>query len=162
MTDCSCARCETRRTGAAPWRGKYSRTALASLCERLGVKNNVVIKRGKCLGLDKELLDEGWVMPEHAAPPEGKVRFVNGCHATKRDGTHVIEINEALGAPQANRCLIHELTHAAQHERVGDPHRFQRMYSLGEQIFGYEENPYEVEAEHNALGLRDDFKVVVA
>lgn len=79
-----------------------------------------------------------------------------GVHRTKADGKggyfHQIMIKTYLTPLEASKVLWHELTHAAQAERLGvnEFARQYRMYS-GTGSFGaaYRNNPFEVEARKN-------------
>lgn len=132
--------CEKCEFPGVPWKGKYSQKELKRLCRRLKIKSPVRIRRGgQC---------------------EGAIGTYDGGHFMET-GEHLVSIAPSLSKTAANKCIVHELTHAAQKERDGVVVSA-LMYSLAEDIYGYGDNPFEVEARENADTLHREFEVVVA
>jgi hypothetical protein len=67
------------------------------------------------------------------------------------DFTHSITITTHATPEKAERHLWHELTHAAQAERFSYLEDFIKSYRNFNRSFGYSLNPYEVEANANAI-----------
>jgi hypothetical protein len=68
---------------------------------------------------------------------------------THRGGSHhSITLSKLLSADQAGETLWHELTHAAQSERLGDD-TFERLYRMQNGGVGYRGNRFEREARSN-------------
>jgi hypothetical protein len=87
----------------------------------------------------------------------GRTQTTHGAHRVKtmiHDGTtgpvHSVTVRRTCTAEQASQTLWHELAHAMQAERHGDPHTFYAAYAreggAGSYGTAYERNPYEVEA----------------
>lgn len=69
---------------------------------------------------------------------------------TDADGRHVLAINPAQSTLGALSTIAHELTHARQAEREGGVARLRALYAAANRVYGYERNPYEVEARETA------------
>lgn len=134
--------CEKCEFPGPPWKGKLSKKELRRLCEspRLKIKDPVRIRRG--------------------GTPEDSIGTYDGGHYMET-GEHLVSISPRLSKVAANKCIVHELTHAAQKERDGAVVAT-LMYSLAENLYGYRDNPFEVEARENAEALHEQFQVVVA
>lgn len=119
-----------------------------------------------------DLLEVAW--PVKITGTAGTRR--RGCHRVKRVNgrwEHHITLSRNHTVEQINETLIHELTHAAQCERIGDPYKFSRAYlaaddeqrtkldkKAGDRVYdAYRRNPFEVEARETAEALKDELRL---
>lgn len=75
---------------------------------------------------------------------------------------HTVMLSNTLTPELANHVALHELTHCAQRERALTPIVAELLYQHGEAQYGYEKNPFEVEANQRASELCDHVKVIIA
>lgn len=114
------------------WTGKLNYTALREALEFLGVERQVNIRRA------------------NGTRRRGAHRY--------RNGEHCITVSTYLTVEEANRVLLHELTHAAQLERFGTDSEFNAAYTRENARRGYKANAFEVEA-RTASEFTDDFRI---
>lgn len=85
--------------------------------------------------------------------------FQSGFTYIDDDGTHRIVVNIGLCARCAAHTIIHEMRHAWQKERMG-VEGMAVAYQRAEQVHGYNDNPYERDAERTAAELAPCYRLV--
>lgn len=125
------------------WTGQISQEVLGEVISELDIKWPVRIKPAFLM----ETRD-GKVMGQCRVPKSHEPRV------------HDIEITRGISVGEATHTLLHELRHAKQHE-VEDPDQQYANYVLFNRTFGYEDNPYEVEAEEFADKYFDQYPIAL-
>lgn len=128
---CVCPRCRSRRT---PWKGQIDYAAVGRACEELAIRHPVRVQARTPNSSDKSAGEACWTGTEH-----------------------LISIHPSLDAKTANQVLCHELRHCQQVEHV-DPTG--RTYALCNALLGYNENPFEEDAEEFAVRMTDRYRFV--
>jgi hypothetical protein len=91
----------------------------------------------------------------HSKHPSDGVRAQYG-YESDDGGTHVVMVREDLAHGLTVHSLLHELRHAWQVEQEGYA-KYWANYQMAEAIFGYADNPYELDAEQYADANQDRY-----
>lgn len=86
----------------------------------------------------------GWGLPRDLRRKYGD--SCAGAH-TYAGGCHIVALNPNRSAASVSETIWHELTHARQQDALADPAAYEQRYKLADERHGYQNNPYEREAD---------------